>query len=323
MHFKVSLYSFIAATLAAMSIVAAAPAWAANATDLAIRFTTASFRNGTTGLYTVTMTNNGPAATNDVVTVNLEIPAGLYLISGGGNAFTCTSGSGGVACVRETSVPSGTSTSFQVRVGVCSSFTRVSTKATVAYLGDTRSTNNTYSRGTSVRLGPCLPSPTPSPTLTSTVTRTATPVNTGPTRTFTPSPSPTPTLTPIPAVTDLKVTKTSVGSARVGQTYSYTLTAFNLGSNATNLPLTVVDTLPNGLSYASSTGTGWSCSPSAQIVTCTYFPSLAAAASSSLTFTVNVGSAAFPTVTNRALLSYAGDPDTTNNTANRPTSVRQ
>jgi hypothetical protein len=38
---------------------------------------------------------------------------------------------------------------------------------------------------------------------------------------------------------------------------------------------------------------------------------------------VNVGGAAFPTVTNSATLFYAGDSDTSNNTAQRPTTIRR
>ena len=207
---------------------------------------------------------------------------------------------------------------------MCSQFTRVITKVTVAYAGDTKTSNNLYTRMTSVRQGPCRPSPTPIPTLTSTVTPTptVTPAIAGPTLTLPPSPTPTPTNSPIPAVTDLTLTKGSIGAARVGQSYDYTLSVANLGSVATNIPFTVTDTLPNGLGYAGVTGSGWSCTVSGQIVTCTYSPSLPAAAAANMTLTVSVGSAAYPTVTNTALLSYSGDPDTTNNSSRRPTSVR-
>lgn len=323
-------FSFLVALLSALAIGAAPAALAANETDLAVRFTATSFRNGSTGLYTITVTNNGPLDTNEPVTANVTLPDGFYLIAGGKNEFTCTSSNGTVACTRETVLPAGTSASLQVRVGVCSQFTRVSTKVTMVYPADIRASNNTYTRVTSVRQGPCLPSPTPVPTQTSTVTHTPTltPAISGPTLTLppslspTPSPTPTPTNTPVPVSTDLTLTKTSVGAAYVGQSYNYTLSVANVGAAATNQPFTVVDTLPNGLSYATASGVGWSCTASGQIVTCTYSLFLAPATAANMTLTVSVGSGAYPTVTNTAVVSYSGDTNAANNSGNRPTSVR-
>ncbi|HEV7668759.1 MAG TPA: PA domain-containing protein [Thermoanaerobaculia bacterium] len=52
-----------------------------------------------------------------------------------------------------------------------------------------------------------------------------------------------------------------------GTNYSYTLTATN-GGSGTDRPLTVVSTLPAGSTFISATGTGWSCSEAALVVTC-------------------------------------------------------
>lgn len=304
----------------------ARPAQAAAAADFAVRFTAVSFRNGSVGLYTVTVTSKGPGATDAPVTTRLSLPDGFYFVSGGGNDFACAATAGAVECTRSTPFPSATSTSFQIRVGVCSAFTRVSTTVRVTYAGDSVASNNSYTRITSVRQGPCQPSPTPTTALTATPSATATltvPSSPVATHTATPSPSPSATRTPVPAVTDLKLTKTSVGSAYVGRTYNYVLYVANLGSAATNSAITVTDTLPTGLSFVSGSGAGWSCSASGQIVTCTYVPALAAAATTNLTLTVNVGGAAYPTITNTATVSYPGDSDATNNTGTRPTSVRQ
>lgn len=322
-------YLLIVALLS--NAIGAAPVLAANATDLAARFTAVSFRNGSTGLYTTTITNNGPAATNDPVTVNLTLPAGFYFISGGNNGFVCAPSDTGVACVREVALASGTSTSLQIRAGVCSQFTRVSSTISVVYANDTKATNNSYTRATSVRQGPCLPSPTATATRSATPTQTPTltPVNAEPTRSFTVTrtptitPTATPSQTPIPASADLKLTKLSVGQARVGQNHTYSLSVANLSAAATNVPFQVIDTLPSGLAYSSFDGVGWTCSASGQVVACTYSPALPGSSTVSLTLVVGVSSAAYPTVTNRAVLSYGGDPDTTNNTASRPTTVRQ
>lgn len=312
----------IALSLASMGL-SVPSAQAAASADLAVRFTAVSFRNGSVGLYTVTVTSKGPGATDAPVTTSLSLPDGFYLVSGGGNGFICAAAAGRVECTHAMPFPSGTSTSFQIRVGVCSPFTRVSTTVRITYAGDAVSSNNSYTRITSVRQGPCQPSPTATTALTATPTPTVTLGSPAPALTGTPTPSPTATRTPVPAVTDLKLTKTSIGSAYVGRTYNYTLYVANLGSAATNSAITVTDALPTGLSFVTGSGAGWICTASGQLVTCTYTPALAAAATTTLTLTVNVGSAAYPTITNSATASYPGDSDATNNTGTRPTSVRQ
>jgi len=321
LHRVGSLFSLLAALMGAL--LSSTPAWAATATDLAVRFTAVSFRNGTLGLYTVTVTNRGPGATSDTVTARLALPAGFHLASEGSNGFSCANAGGVVDCTRSTPLSSGSSTSFQVRVAVCSQFTRVSTTVSVVYAGDSTPTNSSYTRVTSVRQGPCLPSPTATTVLTATPTPTVTLGSPVPTSSPTQTASPSATRTPVPVATDLKLTKTSLGAARVGQPYNYTLYVANLGNAATNSAFTVVDTLPTGLSFVAGSGTGWTCNAAGQLVTCTYEPALPGAATASLTLTVHVGDAAYPTITNRATLSYNGDADISNNTSNRPTTVRR
>jgi len=55
----------------------------------------------------------------------------------------------------------------------------------------------------------------------------------------------------------------------------------------------LTDTLPNGLSYLSATGTGWTCAATGATVTCNHPAALAADASSDLVLTVKVLPAAF------------------------------
>jgi len=304
-------------------------AQAANTTDLAVRFTAVSFRNGSTGIYTVSITNNGPAATNDLITVNVALPDQFYLISGGNNDFTCIANGAVASCTRSTALASGRTTSLQVRAGVCSPFSRVSTQVSIDYAGDSMAGNNTYTRITSVRAGACVPSPTPTRTLTATRTSTSTPGSPVPTATLTPTSSPLPTntptatSTPVAALTDLTLTKTSLGTARVAANYDYTLSVANAGPNATNIPVGIVDTLPNGLTYVGANGSGWTCSAEGQIVNCAYDPVIPVGGRSTLTLTVRITGAAYPTVTNIAVLAYSGDTDPTNNTGRRPTTVRR
>lgn len=309
----------------------AGSAFAAASTDLKISVTSVSFRNGTTGLYTISVINNGPANTDDAVTVDLALPAGFSLLSSSGGEFTCTASGTAVSCVRTTSIGKGRSIGFQVRVNVCSTVTRVSTVATVRYAGDSVSSNNRTSRGTSVRLGPCVATHTPTRTVTPTRTPTvptSTPTVAGPTatptRTSSPtvSPTPTATATPIPAVADLSISMSAATQFRVGTNGSYRIVVTNNGTNATNIPLVITDALPPGLTFVSGSGTGWSCGAGSSVVTCLYTPPLAAGTNATLTLTLGVGAAAAPSTTNIANLGYPGDPDLTNNVARRPTTVR-
>ena len=111
---------------------------------------------------------------------------------------------------------------------------------------------------------------------------------------------------------DLRLTKTHVGNFTVGSPGSYTLTPNNqLGTGATSGTVTVTDTLPTGLAYvaAGSGGSGWSCTPSGQVVTCTSASVIAAGATgSSITINVSVAAIAVPSVSNNAAVSGGGEP---------------
>ena len=119
-------------------------------------------------------------------------------------------------------------------------------------------------------------------------------------------------------VVDLSLTKTHSGNFTVGSNATYTLTTSNsVGSQRTDFPITVTDTLPAGLTYVSAVGTGWSCGATGQTVTCTHQGPLNAGASlPAITLTATVGNAAFPSVVNTAQVATPSfDPVTSNNTA--------
>lgn len=123
---------------------------------------------------------------------------------------------------------------------------------------------------------------------------------------------------------NLGITKTHSGSFIVGANGTYTLTVSNAaGVEPEDNTVTVTDTLPAGLSYVSGTGTGWSCSNAAQIVTCMHPAPLAAGASfPPITLTVGVGLAALGTVTNSATVSSNSfDNNPANNTTTDATLV--
>jgi trimeric autotransporter adhesin len=120
-----------------------------------------------------------------------------------------------------------------------------------------------------------------------------------------------------PAV-DLGITKTHSGTFIAGATGQYTITVSNAaGFEREDNTVTVTDTLPTGLTFASGTGTGWTCAAVAQVVTCTHAPILNAGASfPPITLTVNVLQAAAASVTNTVTVSSPSfDANPANNTA--------
>lgn len=123
---------------------------------------------------------------------------------------------------------------------------------------------------------------------------------------------------------DLVLTKTHGGNWNPGDTArTYALTVSNVGAAPTDgSPVTVVDTLPAGLSATAIVGTGWSCISSS--LTCTRNDVLAAGASyAAITLTVDVANNAAPHVTNTAAVAGGGELDTSNDGASDPTTIVQ
>jgi uncharacterized repeat protein (TIGR01451 family) len=122
---------------------------------------------------------------------------------------------------------------------------------------------------------------------------------------------------------DLAILKTHSGSFTQGDVgRTYTITATNVGSLSTTGIVTVVDTLPAGLTATAMTGTGWSITLGT--LTATRSDALATnAAYPAITLTVNVATNAAASVTNSVSVSTAGDTNSLNNTANDITSITQ
>lgn len=120
-----------------------------------------------------------------------------------------------------------------------------------------------------------------------------------------------------PSLIDLDLSMARSGPLIPGGSASYTLTVINNGINSEPGPLTIVDTLPAGLTYASFSGSGWACGAVGQTVTCTRVGIIAASATApALTLNVNVSAGATGTLTNTATVSgTGGDGNTANNTA--------
>ena len=120
---------------------------------------------------------------------------------------------------------------------------------------------------------------------------------------------------------DLTITKTHVGNFAQGQVgATYTITATNSGTAATTGTVTVVDTVPTGLTATALAGTGWTCTVATG--TCTRTDALAAAGSyPAITLTVTVAANAAASVTNSVTISGGGETNTANDTATNPTTV--
>lgn len=117
----------------------------------------------------------------------------------------------------------------------------------------------------------------------------------------------------ITAMADLRVSKRSTGAGLpAGGTGSYTLAVRNDGWAATTTAVTVRDTLPAGLTFASVTGTNWSCGQASGIVTCTRASIAARATADTITVNVTVAVGAVSPRINRAWASGGGEPATLN-----------
>src|SRR5208283_4627047 len=117
----------------------------------------------------------------------------------------------------------------------------------------------------------------------------------------------------------LGITKSHTGSFTQGQTGdTYTITVTNSGTASTSGTVTVVDTLPTGLTATAISGTGWTCTLGT--LTCTSTTVEAAGDSfPAITLTVNVAANAPASVTNSAMASGGGATGSV--TANDPTTV--
>src|SRR5581483_9658714 len=114
---------------------------------------------------------------------------------------------------------------------------------------------------------------------------------------------------------DLAMGMTHTGNFTTGTNGVYNLTVTNVGTGSTTGPITVTDTLPNGMGFVSGTGTNWACLAVLQNVTCTNVGPIAAGATSAITLTVNVTGAAAGNSNNSATVATNGDSNALNNTA--------
>jgi uncharacterized repeat protein (TIGR01451 family) len=126
-----------------------------------------------------------------------------------------------------------------------------------------------------------------------------------------------------PPSADLGTAMLGPATVNAGSPLSYTITISNSGPDTTSGTITVVDTLPAGVTGASGLGTGWTCNPpSGGTITCTNGTALTNGQSLqtltvSMTSPPNAGN-----ITNSATVSETiNDPNPSNDTASVSTSV--
>lgn len=125
----------------------------------------------------------------------------------------------------------------------------------------------------------------------------------------------------VESIPDIGITKAAVGPFVVGSNATYTLTVHNIATPA-DAATTVTDTLPNGLTFVSGTGTGWTCGAVGQVVTCYNPGPITMGTDSPITLTVAVGAAAAPSVHNAASVkSSRNDTKPENDTSSVTTPV--
>ena len=124
----------------------------------------------------------------------------------------------------------------------------------------------------------------------------------------------------VSASADLAITLTDAPDpVTAGGTLTYTATVTNNGpSAATNV--TVTDTLPAGATFVSATGTGWTCSVSGQVVTCTR-AAAAAGAQPPIAIVVTAPTAGGSITDTANVAATTADPSAGNNTASQSTTV--
>ncbi len=123
-------------------------------------------------------------------------------------------------------------------------------------------------------------------------------------------------------VVDLTIRKSVNAVMGNGATSIYTLAVRNVGNSPSTGPISVVDTLPIGLTFLSHTGANWSCGAQGQIVTCTFSGTLNGNTESAVQLSVRVGPEAVPKVTNTATCSTAGEVNLANNSVSLTSEVK-
>lgn len=257
----------------------AVPFTASDAADLSLtKAHTGAFVRGMTGTYRLTVSNSGPA-TSGAVTVTDTLPPGLTYRSFSGTGWSCSgcSSSSQTVTLTRAGLAAGASSTVDLTVDV----------------GGGAASSLTNSASVSQASSSTLNDPTPGNNSTT-----------------------DPTTVANPGEADLVVTKTRDEVMTPGTEETYTIDVRNDGPGTVVGPITMTDALPDGLTYVSAAGDGWTCEATGQTVTCTRPGNLASLqAAPPITLVVAVSPDAPARSTNRtsATGSVDNDPNDPNN----------
>jgi fimbrial isopeptide formation D2 family protein/uncharacterized repeat protein (TIGR01451 family) len=239
---------------------------------------------GANATYSIVVSNNGPGTSVGPISVVDTLPSGESFVSASGSGWTCSDGAGSASATVTCQNPSG-----------------VADKASMAPIGLVVAVGADVT-GTLVNSAKVIP---------------------GPTVDLVPSNNTASDPATVVTEADLTITKTNSGDFVLGGHGTYSLAVANKGPSVAAGPITVTDPLPEGETFVSADGTGWTCKsaaggPSSQpTVTCSRPATLDPGASAPvISLTVDVGPGAYPSVTNTAKVSSpTSDPDTANNSS--------
>jgi uncharacterized repeat protein (TIGR01451 family) len=193
------------------------------APDLAIaKSHSGNFEVGVNGVYTIKLTNNGTAATQQQITVTDTLPAGLTFVSGTGTGWTCNASGQMVTCTNPGPINMGTANASTITLAVTPTLiafanSPLTNTASVADLGDSGT-------GTADKQANDQPTVITAPDVAVTMTHAA--------------------------GTDFVVNWNG----------TYTIKVTNNGTGPTKGPVNVSASFPTGLKYFSSNSSGWTCS---------------------------------------------------------------
>jgi len=118
------------------------------------------------------------------------------------------------------------------------------------------------------------------------------------------------------AAPDLAIAKTGSSLFVAGSNATFQLAVNNVSTGPTVGGITVTDTLNANFTFVSGTGTGWTCSAAAQLVTCTNAgPIAGSAAAANIVLTVAVNAAASGSISNTATVQTTDDNNAANNSS--------
>ena len=120
---------------------------------------------------------------------------------------------------------------------------------------------------------------------------------------------------------DLTVRKEAVGDFQAGETGTFRILVSNIGAGRSYGIVTVVDTLPAGLTFEASPSTEWSVTADGQVVTATHPDPIEAGDSLALTLDVAIAPDLGGEVVNTASVSTPGDPSSNNNNSGTSAAV--